>query len=245
MDKLTAMSTLQTAGSRTIVNPYSRYGVPSPVTASNGWMTFTLGQQVIYERIDDTHLAIMECDPDNPDTLLPWGHTGNASQPFFEPGEIIDMDGTMTTNVYDANGVPVSNQNGCEFIVTESVIVPDTYGYLVPGGDPGGYGLINIITILQTLPADAGLPDFTAALVCYSAAYYGQNIYITTAGVITYIDAILLIQAFYNQVWGTTEINNLTGDNSYPISLQYFSQLVDVNPFGTDPLTALTTLANQ
>ncbi|MBI1936652.1 MAG: hypothetical protein HYS25_00865 [Ignavibacteriales bacterium] len=58
-------------------------------------------------------------------------------------------------------------------------------------------------------------------------------------------DALKIIEAIVEKVWGNITIVNKTGGTTFPISLDYFSVLLDENPFGMHPLDALRMLAGS
>lgn len=68
--------------------------------------------------------------------------------------------------------------------------------------------------------------------------------YVAGYEIIAY-DAIKIIEAIVEKVWGNITIVNKTGGTTFPISLDYFSLLLDENPFGMHPLDALRMLAGS
>jgi hypothetical protein len=75
-------------------------------------------------------------------------------------------------------------------------------------------------------------------ICCYG--YDSYNRYVVTG-----FDALLIIQAIYNQVWGTSTFINRSGSTQFPIPLSYFIKLIDENPFGLHPLDALKMLTDS
>ncbi|MDR3625274.1 MAG: hypothetical protein P4L45_00490 [Ignavibacteriaceae bacterium] len=57
-------------------------------------------------------------------------------------------------------------------------------------------------------------------------------------------DGLKIIGTIFNCVWPDVSIVNLTGSSTYPIPMEYFNRLIDENPLGTDPLSALKILSD-
>jgi hypothetical protein len=57
-------------------------------------------------------------------------------------------------------------------------------------------------------------------------------------------DGLKIIGTIFNCIWPEVSIVNLTGAATFPIPMEYFNRLIDENPLGTDPLSALKILAD-
>lgn len=73
----------------------------------------------------------------------------------------------------------------------------------------------------------------------------GRTIQYVAGWEIVAYDALKIIEAIVEKVWGNITIVNKTGGTTFPISLDYFSMLLDENPFGIHPLDALKMLAGS
>ncbi len=113
-----------------------------------------------------------------------------------------------------------------------------------------------LTTFTKLLPLDVsyqgeyGMITTPKALLYYAKGYYELSdicIYTVESGrnVVTAFDGLKIIEAIIKKAWPGTTIINLTGDTTFPISLDYYETLVDEFPLGQHPLDAIKTLSKS
>ncbi|RJR06647.1 hypothetical protein C4588_07545 [Candidatus Parcubacteria bacterium] len=165
-----------------------------------------------------------------------WGAPLNMGQTIFKQGETIEVPYGDSTKKYfvmsswlDAVPATVANQIGSYATATWCRLYPveDSAVSLAFGKDE------NTIYTNQYYDKPAGHID-----VYDSSDYYNQN-------PIKGFDALKLMEVQIKNAWPNDTIINQSGDSIYPMSLDYFTLLIDEMPLGKHPYEMVKMCADS
>ena len=73
---------------------------------------------------------------------------------------------------------------------------------------------------------------------------YGTDCLIYSSGIPTDYDMLPFISSLIKSQWPEIDIVNLSGASTFPVPLDYFAKLINEQPFGSNPLEALKSIAD-
>ncbi|HEX2868812.1 MAG TPA: hypothetical protein VHO03_17355, partial [Ignavibacteriales bacterium] len=229
-DKLSALQFLETKPSRTSVdfmarlgNPYYDYPNDSAPLDVDAIKIYGVNGQKNRLSVVHGEYTMYQPYPGDPATRQWQTQAWYPGDPLtFLPGEIL--------SVTAADGTTIN------YLITDSWIAKDG----------GGQSVSNELSFI-VLDTDGNYVE--GDIVCYSKQFYGAEIgvYDSSSGrnVLVAYDGLAISLLLAKQQWTEIQLVNRTGSSTFPIPLEFYVQLMDENPFDTDPYEALKFLADS
>jgi hypothetical protein len=194
------------------------------------------------------------------------GHDWRAFGNCGDESIIVTFLGNPEDQAYSVfwGGVPINHTNPClkqgETLVDldgNQYLVLESWNAQVPASVANSIGYYvdcTWVRLTPNLPAgrvmilDAGITN------TYHSTYYDKpegyiDIISSAADAnglypLESFDGLKIIGTIFNSIWPDVSMTNLTGYSVFPLPAGYFNRLIDEDPLGTDPLSALKMLAD-